>query len=83
MVSCVSSHSVALPHGAVGWSAVCYCGMSGLYSLAFSWKRTSSIGSKFLKIIQSIGGYDSAVPSIRSRRTTTMFLVIVHILLLV
>ena len=28
--------SVALPHGAVGWSAVCDCGISWSYSLTFS-----------------------------------------------
>ena len=27
--------SVALPHGAVGWSVVCDCGISRSYSLAF------------------------------------------------
>ena len=54
-MSCDCYHSVALPHGAVGWSAVCDCGMSRSYSLAFSWKRTSSKGSKFLKITSSIG----------------------------
>ena len=27
--------SMTLPHGAVGWSAVCQCGISRSYSLAF------------------------------------------------
>ena len=30
-----SKCSVALPHGALGWSAVCDCGISWLYSLTF------------------------------------------------
>ena len=34
-MSCDSQCSVALPHGAVGWSAVCDCGISGSYSIAF------------------------------------------------
>ena len=28
LMSCDSQCSVALPHGAVGWSAVCDCGIS-------------------------------------------------------
>ena len=32
-MSCYSKCSVALPHGAVGWSAVCDCGISWSYSL--------------------------------------------------
>ena len=34
---CYYKQSVALPHGAVGWSAVCDCGISWSYSLTF-WK---------------------------------------------
>ena len=33
--SCYCKCSVALPRGAVGWSAVCDCGISCLYSLTF------------------------------------------------
>ena len=32
---CYYKCSVALPHGAVGWSAVCDCGISRSYSLSF------------------------------------------------
>ena len=32
---CYYKCSVALPHGAVGWSAVCDCGISWSYSLTF------------------------------------------------
>ena len=32
---CYYKCSVALPHGAVGWSAVCNCGISWSYSLTF------------------------------------------------
>ena len=32
---CYYKYSVALPHDAVGWSAVCDCGISGSYSLNF------------------------------------------------
>ena len=32
---CYRKCSVALPHGAMGWLAVCDCGISGSYSLAF------------------------------------------------
>ena len=32
---CYYKCSVALPHGAVGWSAVCDCGISLTYSLTF------------------------------------------------
>ena len=32
---CYYNYSVALPHGAVGWSAVCDCGNSRSYSLIF------------------------------------------------
>ena len=35
-MSCDCYCSVALPHSAVGWSVVCYCGISCSYSLAFS-----------------------------------------------
>ena len=34
-MSCFCYCSVALPHGAMGWSAVCDCGISLSYSLAF------------------------------------------------
>ena len=34
MYSCCG-FSVALPHGAVGWSAVCDCGIPSLHSLTF------------------------------------------------
>ena len=43
---------MALPHGAVGWSAVCDCGISGLYSLT-------------LKMFElSIPAFESIGPSI-------------------
>ena len=32
---CYCKCSVALPRGAVGWSAACDCGISGSYSLTF------------------------------------------------
>ena len=32
---CYHKCSVAVPHGAVGWSAVCDCGISWSYSLTF------------------------------------------------
>ena len=32
---CLYTYSVAFPHGAVGWSAVCDCGISCSYSLTF------------------------------------------------
>ena len=32
---CCCGLSVALPHGAVGWSAVCDCGISSSHSLTF------------------------------------------------
>ena len=35
LVSCDCYCSVALPHGDVGWSALCDCGISYSYSLAF------------------------------------------------
>ena len=34
-MSCYYKCSMALPHGAVGWSAVCDCGISRSYSLTF------------------------------------------------
>ena len=34
-MTCDSQCSVTFPHGAVGWSAVCNCGISWSYSLAF------------------------------------------------
>ena len=34
-MSCDRHCSVALPHGAMGWSTVCYCSISWSYSLAF------------------------------------------------
>ena len=34
-MSCYCKCSVALPHGAMGWSAVCDYGFSGSYSLTF------------------------------------------------
>ena len=34
-VYCCYKFAVALPHGAVGWSAVCGCGISWSYSLTF------------------------------------------------
>ena len=34
-ISCYSKCPVALPYGAVGWSAVCDCGVSWSYSLTF------------------------------------------------
>ena len=37
LVSCDCWCSVAIPHGAVDWSAVCECGISSSYSLTF-WK---------------------------------------------
>ena len=42
-MSCDSQCSVALPHGAVAWSAVCDCGISCLYSLAFFTISSTSI----------------------------------------
>ena len=35
LMSCDGQCSMALPHGAVGWSVVCDCGISLSYSLAF------------------------------------------------
>ena len=35
-MSCYCECSVTLPHGAVGWSAVCDCGVYWSYSLTFS-----------------------------------------------
>ena len=40
-MSCDCPCSVALPHGTVGWSAVCDCGISWLYSLFFEWDDES------------------------------------------
>ena len=31
LMHCDSQCSVTLPHAAVGWSAVCYCGISVIY----------------------------------------------------
>ena len=28
---------LTLPHGAIGWSVVCECGISWLYSITFLW----------------------------------------------
>ena len=36
LMSCDCYCSVALPHAAVGWSAVCDCGISWTYSLTVS-----------------------------------------------
>ena len=43
--------SVVLPHGAVGWSAVCDCGISGSYSLIFrqSYANRSALYIKIIK----------------------------------
>ena len=35
LMSCGCLCSLSLPHGAVGWSAVCACGISWPYSLIF------------------------------------------------
>ena len=39
-MSCRCYRSVSLLHGAVGWSAVCDCGVSWSYSLTF-WESVS------------------------------------------
>ena len=44
-MSCYCKCSVTLPHGAVGWSAVCVCGISWSYSLIFVGGRVSDIAS--------------------------------------
>ena len=43
--------SVVLPHGAVGWSAVCDCGISGSYLLIFrqSYANRSALYMKIIK----------------------------------
>ena len=40
-MSCYCKCSVALPHGAVGWSAVCDCGIYRPYLLTFSNKHVT------------------------------------------
>ena len=53
-MSCDFCCIVALSHGMVGWSAVCDCGISGSYSLAFY--LLSSYSSIFsIKIQQKSG----------------------------
>ena len=53
---------MALPHGAVDWSAVCDCAISLSYSLTFGWNISSakkefilSSGSGFLTDINKTG----------------------------
>ena len=48
LMSCDCKCSVALPHGAVGWSAVCDCGISWSYALTFCTTRLSIGFLKFL-----------------------------------
>ena len=36
-LSCYCKSSLTLPHGAWGWSAICYCCISWLYSLIWLW----------------------------------------------
>ena len=44
LISCDSQCSVALPHGAVGWSAVCDCAIPDHTHLYFMLKRTRLVG---------------------------------------
>ena len=44
LLSCGCWLSVYLPHDAVGWSAVCYCGNSWSYSLTFCANDITLIG---------------------------------------
>ena len=46
MMSCDSHCSVALPHGIKGWSAVCECGISLSYLLAFLEYHPTDWGSR-------------------------------------
>ena len=39
---------MALPHGAVGWYAVCDCGISWSYSLAFKPVVRIDLGNEFI-----------------------------------
>ena len=43
-MSCRRNRSFPLPHGAVGWSVVCDCGISLSYSLTFLVETDSSTG---------------------------------------
>ena len=45
-MSCDSKYSVALLHGAVGWSAVCVFGISSSYSFAFLNQRKEEINRR-------------------------------------
>ena len=45
-MSCYCKCPVALPHGAVGWSAVCDCGISWSSSLFDGWTRHQKSGTK-------------------------------------
>ena len=42
-MNCYYKCSVALPRDAMGWSAVCDCGISWSYSLTFLWKDNSPL----------------------------------------
>ena len=40
---CGCLHSVSLPHGVMGWSAVCDCGISWSYPLTFANNAESTV----------------------------------------
>ena len=63
-MSCDSQCSVALPRGTVGWSAVCDCGISLSYSLAYflifsSRKYFPGSASSLVAIIKNLETVDS------------------------
>ena len=47
---CGCPYSVSLAHGAMGWSAVCACGISWSYSLAFSYGYLAGCDGTFNRV---------------------------------